>query len=102
MKIPKSYTQFGQVIKVVIDNDHCADHDCNGLADPDKNKIYLAIENPDETSLDKEEIERNFFHESVHIMLAKAGYEELYPDEKFVSVMGNLMYEMLKSGKIIR
>jgi len=101
MKIPKTYTQFGQIIHIKIDSEYLAKEDCNGLAEPDKNLITLADEN-EEHKLDKEEIERNLIHEMFHIALAKAGYSGAFSDEKFAHTMGNLLYEALKSGKIIR
>lgn len=96
MKIPKSFILMGQPIEVVFDNELCHSHNALGYCDYNHNKIVLSktvIENTKTTRLPKAKIEQCFFHELAHMLLYLMGEEKLGGNEKFVDVLGSLIYQ---------
>lgn len=91
MSIPKKFNLFGQTYKVVYvpEIHHELEgqiEECFGLCQPDLGTITIS------SKCNKPE--QVFCHELVHAMLAEMGHE-LYHDESFVSIMGNLIHQSL-------
>lgn len=90
--IPKSFTLFGETIKVrqvvKVDSD-----DNWGEYDPNKNVIKL------KKSLNEDQKQSAFYHELIHCLTLTLGYSNLYHDEVFTDTMGKGLHQILKTSK---
>lgn len=89
MKLPKSFECFARKIKV----ESVPGYKENGEYFPNDDLIRL------DSSLDKDKIEDNFFHELAHVFMDVMGKNELYEDEVFCEVLGNLICQFLRTKK---
>lgn len=108
MKVPEGFTLLGQTISVVFDDEFCAKKNWLGAADYDHNRIVLAqhvlVENKRKKGkvwkkLPKEKIEQTFYHELTHFILHLMNEAKLRDSEKFVDLLGAIMYEFIKTKK---
>ena len=96
MKIPQSFVLMSQTIEVQFDDESCHTQNALGYCDFNHNKIILSktVKEDDKiTKLPKTKIEQTFFHELAHILLYLMGENKLSVNEKFVDVLGSLIYQ---------
>ncbi len=94
MIIPAEVKLFSQIIKVVLKRDLVAKKGLFGYYDHIKNRIYLQ-QSTRECKLTNETIHETLIHECTHAMLILMGCHELYEDEKFVTPLSNLIYQLI-------
>lgn len=98
--IPKSFMLFGRKIEVVFDDDYCNAHGMHGQSSWSKGRIYLlkfALEEGEKRELKDDQIEQNFFHELIHMILDTMGRCKLSNDEEFVSIFSGLLHQFTRT-----
>lgn len=88
--IPKRFKLFGQTIEVEYDNELYLKHNKLGLADLDKNKIFVS---PSKEPHGEEQEWQSFWHEVIHHIFFKMGEDSLYKDERIVDLLGSLIHQ---------
>jgi len=98
MKIPKQFKLLGQTIKVRNKRRLLFDNDSWGCSIFRTNQIQL-LKKTKSNPINKEWKEQSFCHELVHMILDRAGEEELCSNEKLVDLLGSLLHQFLKTKK---
>lgn len=95
LKIPASFMLFGEHIEVIFDDDICDHTNSYGKTDPDKNRIILSKNIPDD------KIEKVFFHEMMHYIIDNFNHDAKYirrEDEEFVvDIIARQLHQAVKS-----
>lgn len=99
--IPKSFSIFGQTIKVLYKRTLHKTHNAVGLWFPNKNKIDLQQSTKD-YPITKDNIDQAFCHELIHCFLVKIGREDLSNDEKLVEPLGQVLHQFIKENYILK
>ena len=94
MKIPKSFKLFGSTITVEFDNDKCDQDESYGLVKFKSNKMFLS-DFAQGFKIDLNEIESSYYHEMLHFILNRLGYDDLNDDEKFVKQVSKALQQCL-------
>lgn len=97
--IPDTFRQFGYDIEVEYRDDLTGMQGQTGSCSTPQCKIYLQRSSPN-LKLSQDYINTTFLHEFLHNALNLIGYEEASDDERFVEQLSNLLYQMLKTGKV--
>jgi len=92
--IPMSISLCGLDIEIELREGFTAETGMLGLADYKNLKIII-----DPDFCPAQAIRQTFFHECGHYILWMMGEEKLRNNEKFVDMLGHLMYQIIKSGK---
>lgn len=98
MKIPKSFSLFGQVITVHHNDGLAHANDTTGEARFRSNAIYLQS-NTNGYPVPHSKIEQTFFHELTHFMLHAMSSDRLNKDEVFVDTFASLLHQALTTAK---
>lgn len=98
MKVPKSFNFQGHTIRVVYDNDRCAERNCVGLACYMENAIILA-DRADDKDLPESVKLHSYYHELLHFIFSATGQERLNSDEKFIDIAAGLLHQVLLTSK---
>lgn len=103
MNIPKSFKLFGHTIRVVFSASKFDEEDGSfGFASFRRNQIQLRPSS-EITPLTEDCLEQTFYHELAHFILYYAQHarnkdeKDMYKDEGFVDLIGNLMHQAVKS-----
>lgn len=94
MNIPKEITLFSTPIKTVWRRNLRKSKNCLGLADFDRNIIYLQVSTKD-NPICKDKLEQIYLHELAHFALHYAGRDDLMEDETLVDVLGSMLRQIL-------
>lgn len=94
--IPEKFKLKRRVIVVKVDDEYCTDDGCLGEADFQDRVITLCGRYKNKI-LSKEEREKVFFHELVHMILDSMGRERLKWSEEFVDLFAKRLYEYEKT-----
>jgi len=94
MRIPKSFKLFGSTITVEFDNDKCEAERAYGIVIYKRNIIKLQDKAHGE-KIANEEIEASYYHEILHFILNRLGYDDLNDDEKFVKQVSKALQQCL-------
>jgi hypothetical protein len=106
--IPSEFEIFGKTIKVELIKDLITMHGELGEARPDECEIRLqppgevldvTKKPPEVLKIPNDIAEETFWHEVVHLVLYSVGEEELYENEKFVTLLSSGIYQVLKTSK---
>lgn len=98
MKIPKSFKQFGQEIKIGYKKTLSDKHGSWGKCYYDINEIELQDNECAGIPLPTTKVEEIFCHELVHFILYYAGEQELRNNEQFVDVFSGLLHQALTTA----
>lgn len=96
--IPEKFKLNGKTIEVIIDNDYCASENLLGEADF-TDKIITLCDRFNGQKLSKNEKEKVYYHELIHMILDAMGKDVLKYDEDFVDRFAVLLHEYEKSKK---
>jgi len=98
--IPKSFKIFAHTIKVKkvkkLKNED--GEVLLGEADLDNNTIKL-LDNDKDFPVEDSQKERVFYHEFAHIMFDSIGRGDLSDNETLVDLVGNSIYQLIKTAK---
>lgn len=97
VKIPTEFTLLGNKISVGFNEQLCDKHNALGLTKFSENVIVLTscLNGQD---LPEDTIMHTYWHETVHQILDKMGESELRDNEKFVDLLGGMIYQVLKTS----
>jgi hypothetical protein len=93
--IPSKFKILGHEIEVVIDNQYCHDHECQGRFLEWDNKIILANRYKTVRSWRKYKqsiVEHTFYHELAHCLLYYTG-NKIWLNEQLVNTVGGLLHQ---------
>lgn len=101
--IPSEVNIYGQTIKTLIDNLRLSGDSLTGEADYLENVIRIASKWRN-TDLSQCSIEQTYFHELVHMILTKSGWQDVLfstkeAKEHFVENFSALLHQVLKTAK---
>lgn len=97
-KIPSSFQLLGHTITVEMREDLQEQADCWGRWTPHKHLIELQV--PDKKNgITYSFIVQTFWHEVTHAILDNVGQSELSGDEGLVDLIGQCIYQVLKTKK---
>jgi ABC-type siderophore export system fused ATPase/permease subunit len=94
LAIPSEFELAGTTYKVIY-KEGLAKSGSLGQTHPNSGEIWL------DSSLVPEDIKQaTFYHELFHALFSTAGRYDLYQDEGLVDLLGNLLWQYLKTSKI--
>ena len=96
--IPEKFKLNGKTIEVIIDNDYCQHETLLGEADF-TDKIITLCDRFNGQKLSKNNKEKIYYHELVHMILDAMGKDVLKFDEDFVDRFSLLLWEFEKSKR---
>jgi hypothetical protein len=96
--IPEKFKLNGKTIEVIIDNDYCQQENLLGEADF-TDKIITLCDRFNGLKLSKNNKEKIYYHELVHMILDAMGKDVLKFDEDFVDRFSLLLWEFEKSKR---
>ena len=96
MKIPTEFRIIDTRYEVVYSPDLAEISGCLGQARYHEQRVYLQTPTK---YYHKSEIEQVFWHEVLHCIFKKLGYEELRDDEKFVDTVASCLNQILSTMK---
>jgi hypothetical protein len=98
-EIPSSIEILGHEIKIVYDNATCKEKMALGFADLHHNRIVLTTLDPHtDLPMPPSIVYHTFLHEVTHFMLDFMG-DKKGEDEKFVDLMGGMIYQIIKTAR---
>lgn len=97
VNIPSSFEILGNKITIVFNDPTLAQNGELGLCDFNHNRILISTNHkgqkiPDDVS------KHTYWHEVAHAMLHHMGETELRDNEKFVDLLGGMIYQVLKTS----
>lgn len=98
IKIPNRVKILDQIIKVIWDQTYLEQLQATGASEFDYNRIVLC-DSYDYRRLPKSMIEKTFFHELAHFLIYQTGYQKLAIDEKFITILGAVLYNLMLNNK---
>tara|TARA_R110001632_G_scaffold161915_2_gene280264 strand:- start:34 stop:330 length:297 start_codon:yes stop_codon:yes gene_type:complete len=98
MYTPESFEIFGQTITVKYSN--CIRKlGAVGLYEHDSKVITVATHDIDDKPHDEDFMSATLYHEIIHVLLSYTGQYELNMNEQMVELMGQCLYQVLKTMK---
>jgi len=97
-KIPEKFNLMGFEITVERDPYLMSKKNAFGLCIPTENKIIIQ-EYVKGMGVSKAFLFQTFFHELGHMYMSVMNEPELYENEKFIDILGSLMFQFNKSSK---
>jgi len=98
IKIPKYFGLYGYTIEVIDSKDLLTKNGFTGLADYRDQKLFLQTSIDDFFVRRRAAIEKTFFHEKIHFILAVSGYKELSEDEGLVDTIALCLHQTDKTA----
>ena len=97
VNIPVSFEILGNKINIVFNDDSLAQNNELGLCDFNHNRILIATNHKGQKIPD-DVAKHTYWHEVAHAMLHHMGETELRDNEKFVDLLGGMIYQVLKTS----
>lgn len=94
--IPSQFKLRGKVIRIIVDDDYCADGGMVGEADFTE-KVITLCDKYNGKKVNKMEKEQTYFHELVHMILDSMDRHNLKYNEAFVEEFSQRLYEYEKT-----
>jgi hypothetical protein len=94
--IPSQFKLRGKVIRIIVDDDYCADGGMVGEADFTE-KVITLCDKYNGKKVNKMEKEQTYFHELVHMILDSMDRHNLKYNEDFVEEFSQRLYEYEKT-----
>lgn len=98
MRIPKEFQLFGQKITIEFDDKECTDKDIYGASKGIINSILLC-DSLRNIKLPEDKVYGVFWHETLHAILDRCGYDKISEDEQFVDLVSGCIAQVLVSAK---
>lgn len=98
MKIPAEYQLMGKTVKVVMVDSLVVNNDADGEHHPRLDEIKIQRNSP-AWPRSEDQLGEAFWHEVTHSILDVMEEKKINENERFVTLFGNLLYQVYKTMK---